>query len=208
VPELSVRRESWPLRGEFRISRDAKHSAEVVVAELQDDGVSGRGECVPYARYGESVAAVMALLEELREEIRAGLDRHALQARLPAGAARNALDCAFWDLEAKRAGTRVWTLAGLAPPQPVVTAYTLSLDEPAAMRAAATANAHRPVLKLKLGGAGDIERVERCTNRVSRRSSRRATRLLTSEREMPSCFAAAEKLRVLATKQKTMTSLE
>ena len=159
MTELSIRRESWPIRGSFRISRGAKTAAEVVVAELTRDGLRGRGECVPYSRYGETVEGVVEALEGLRREIAQGLDRQALQAALPAGAARNALDCAFWDLEAKAAGKRAWELAGLPAPGPVTTVYTLSLDTAEKMAEAAAAQAARPVLKLKLAGPEDLDRV-------------------------------------------------
>lgn len=169
---LDIRVESWPIRGVFRISRGAKTAAEVVVAELRDKvrhgthhdtyvgrGYVGRGECVPYARYGESVESVCAQIESVRARIEAGMGRDALQDALPAGAARNALDCAFWDLEAKRAGKRAWELAGLVELSPITTAYTLSLDTPRAMQSAAQANAARPLLKLKLAGPDDLDRV-------------------------------------------------
>jgi L-alanine-DL-glutamate epimerase-like enolase superfamily enzyme len=158
-PVLTVTAERWPIAGTFTISRGSKTEAEVVVATIAEGGVAGRGECTPYPRYGESVAGVVAQIEALAPAIAGGLDRAALQRALPPGAARNALDCAFWDLEAKRAGRRAWELAGLAAPRPVTTAYTLSLDTPAAMGAAARRNAHRPLLKLKASGPGDLERV-------------------------------------------------
>ncbi|AWK86773.1 N-acetyl-D-Glu racemase DgcA [Azospirillum thermophilum] len=158
---LTVRRESFPIRGSFRISRGAKTVAEVVVAEVEQDGVRGRGECVPYARYGESVAGVAEVLEGLAGEVAAGLDRRRLAELVPPGAARNALDCALWDLEAKLSGVPVWQLAGLPQaPGPLITCYTLSVDEPAAMAAAARERAPRhPLLKMKLTGEGDLERV-------------------------------------------------
>lgn len=159
MPRLIVRKESWPIRGSFVISRGAKSVAEVVLVELRDGRHRGRGECVPYPRYGESVAGVMAQIEGLRSELEADLSRDQLQRALPPGAARNALDCALWDLEAKGAGRRVWELAGLAAPAPLVTAFTLSLDSPEAMASAARAQAARPLLKLKLGGEKDLERV-------------------------------------------------
>jgi len=156
---LTIRSERWPIAGGFAISRGAKTQAEVVVAELSDGGHRGRGECVPYAWYGETVAGVVAAIEALRGPLAGGLDREGLQALLPAGAARNALDCALWDLEAKRAGRPVHDLAGLPPPQPLVTAYTISLGSPDAMAAAAAGAAWRPLLKIKLGGAGTPERI-------------------------------------------------
>ncbi|MGQ9365436.1 N-acetyl-D-Glu racemase DgcA [Azospirillum sp. ST 5-10] len=158
---LTVRRESFPIRGTFRISRGAKTSAEVVVAEVEEAGVVGRGECVPYARYGESVEGVVAALEGLAAAVAAGIDRAALRAAHPAGAARNALDAALWDLEAKSRGVPAWRLAGLArAPEPLVTCFTLSVDTPEAMAAAAgIAAARHPLLKMKLTGEGDLERV-------------------------------------------------
>lgn len=160
---LTAAVESWPIRGVFRISRGARTEALVVTATVVQDGVQGRGECVPYARYGESVESVVAQIEGVSGAIADGLDRAGLQRALPAGAARNAVDCALWDLEAKRAGKPVWQLAGMdAAPGPVVTAYTLSVDTPEAMGAAAAEAAARPLLKLKMTGDGqDLERVAR-----------------------------------------------
>ena len=159
---LSVREEVWPLARPFTISRGAKTEARVVVVDIEDeDGrARGRGEGVPYPRYDESVEGVLAQIDAVRDEIEAGLDRERLQTRLPPGAARNVVDCALWDLEAKAAGQRVWTLAGLPEPHPVTTAYTISLDTPQVMAAAAREAAERPLLKLKIGGAHDLDRVE------------------------------------------------
>lgn len=157
--ELALRHESWPIAGKFTISRGSKTSAEVVVAELHDGVHRGKGECVPYARYGESVETVIAELEKVKGAIREGATREHIQDLVKPGAARNALDCAFWDFEAKRSGKRVWELAGLAKPQALVTAYTISLDTPEKMGEQAKANAHRPLMKLKLTGEGDLERV-------------------------------------------------
>jgi len=156
---LTVGAESWPIAGTFTISRGSKTAADVVVVELREGAHVGRGECVPYPRYGETIAGALATIEALRPQIERGLDRAALQTALPAGAARNAVDCALWDLEAKRAGRRVWQLAGLPAPQAATTAYTLSLDTTGNMAAAARANAARPLLKLKLSGPGDLDRV-------------------------------------------------
>ncbi|MBP2227114.1 L-alanine-DL-glutamate epimerase-like enolase superfamily enzyme [Azospirillum agricola] len=160
APRLTVRRESFPIRGSFRISRGAKTEAAVVVAEVGDGNHRGWGECVPYARYGESVEGVVAALETMADAVAGGLDRAGLAAAMPAGAARNALDCALWDLEAKRSGIPVWRAAGLAaPPGPLTTCYTLSVDEPAAMGDAARERAARhPLLKMKLTGEGDLDR--------------------------------------------------
>ncbi len=156
---LSVSRRSWPLAQPFAISRGSKTTADVVVAELYDGQYRGRGECVPYPRYGESVDSVVKALEEMKRAVFSGLDRAELQAAMPPGAARNALDAAFWDLDAKRNFVRVSELAGLDPPHAVTTAYTLSLDTPERMGEAAAANRSRPLLKLKLTGDGDVERV-------------------------------------------------
>lgn len=157
--DLSAAVESWPIAGRFAISRGAKTQARVVVVELSAGGARGRGECVPYARYGETPQSVLAAIEGLRAELAAGLDRQALQKALPAGAARNALDCAFWDLEAKRAGTRVHALAGLPAPRPLITAYTISIGSPEDMHAAARKAAGRALLKVKLGADGDPARI-------------------------------------------------
>jgi L-Ala-D/L-Glu epimerase len=158
---LSVRIERWPLAAAFAISRGSKTEAVVVVAELADGVHRGRGECVPYARYDETPEGVVVAIEAMQGAVRGGLDRAALQTAMPAGAARNAVDCAFWDLEAKRTGRRVHELAGLAAPLPRVTAYTISLAAPAAMAEAAERAASRPLLKVKLGAADgdDPERI-------------------------------------------------
>ena len=150
--------ERFPIAGSFTISRGSKTEAVVVVAELHQNGRVGRGECVPYTRYGESVEGVLALIESVVPDLAAGLDRAGLQVRLPAGAARNALDCAFWDLEAKASGIPVYSRAGLPEPRPLVTAFTLSLDTPEAMARAALA-ARRPLLKLKFGSNADGARL-------------------------------------------------
>lgn len=156
---VAVHHESWPLRGVFAISRGARTHSEVVVVELRDGGAVGRGECVPYPRYGESVPGVMAAIEQIAGRVVEGLDRPGLESCMPAGAARNALDCALWDLDAKRLGCPAHTLAQLPPPAPVVTAFTISLDTPQAMAASAAEADRYPLLKLKLGGDGDIARV-------------------------------------------------
>ncbi len=157
--KLAVHAESWALARRFTISRGSKTAAEVLMVEIADGAATGRGECVPYARYGESIDSARAQIADIRDALESGLDRAGLQSALPPGAARNAVDCALWDLEAKRSGKRAWQLAGLAAPTPVVTAYTLSLDSAESMGAAAKANAHRPLLKLKLAGPEDLDRV-------------------------------------------------
>ena len=153
--ELSVRIERWPLAGAFTISRGSKTEAVVVVAELSDGTHRGRGESVPYARYGETADGIVAAIEAMRPALQQGLDRPALQQAMRSGAARNALDCAYWDVNAKTARRRAHELAGLGPPGPLTTAYTISLGTPAAMAQAAERAALRPLLKVKLGGGDD-----------------------------------------------------
>ena len=156
---LTVRAESWAIAGAFTIARGAKTQAEVVVAEVSDGRHRGRGECVPYARYGETIAGVMAAIEAMRAPLGEGLTREALQTAMPAGAARNALDCALWDFEAKASGRPMHVLAGLPAPRALVTAYTISLGTPQTMAEAAAQAAGRKLLKLKLGGPGDAARI-------------------------------------------------
>ncbi|MCA2012487.1 dipeptide epimerase [Cereibacter sphaeroides] len=153
---IQVQAESFRLAEVFTISRGSRTEAKVLTVRVERNGLVGWGECVPYARYGESLESVAAQIEALPE----GIDRMALQSALPAGAARNAVDCALWDLEAKAAGKRVWELAGLTKPGPEITCFTLSLDTPENMRAAAARHAHRPVLKIKLGTPDDMARLE------------------------------------------------
>jgi L-Ala-D/L-Glu epimerase len=151
--DISVHIERWPLAGAFTISRGSKTEAVVVVAELTDGAHLGRGECVPYARYGETPDGIVAAIEAMRPAVRAGLDRAALQTELPPGAARSALDCAYWDVNAKKTGRRAYELAGLAAPAARLTAFTISLAPQAAMAAAAERAAAYPLLKVKLGGS-------------------------------------------------------
>jgi len=157
---LRVFRQSWRLAQPFAISRGSRTTAEVVVAEIFDGDFRGRGECVPYPRYGESVDGVVQTLEGMAGAVFSGLDRAELQTAMPPGAARNALDAAFWDLDAKRNDRRVAELAGIGKLRPVVTAYTLGLDTPERMGEAAARHRARPLLKLKLTGDGDVERVQ------------------------------------------------
>lgn len=152
--------ERWPISGTFAISRGLRTEAVVVVAEVNDGEHIGRGECVPYPRYGETVESVVAAIEAASLfGMDCGMDREMLRRDMPAGAARNALDCALWDLAAKASGVPVWQAAGLAPPRSLITAYTLSLGEPEAMAEAARQAAQRPLLKIKLGGDGDPARI-------------------------------------------------
>src|SRR5882757_1036433 len=157
--QLAAVIERWPIAGSFTISRGAKTEAVTVVAEVSQGGRSGRGECVPYPRYGETPEATLAALVAMQEPLSRGLDRMALQAAMPPGAARNALDCALLDLQAKTAGQRAWTLLGRPAPRPCTTAFTISLGSPEAMAAATARAAHRPLLKIKLGGDGDGARI-------------------------------------------------
>jgi len=158
-PTLAARIESWPLAGRFTISRGAKTEAVTVVAEISRDGHTGRGECVPYPRYGETPEASLASILAMRPVIDGGLDRAALQRAMPACAARNALDCALIDLQAKTSGKRAWELLGRPAPRACTTAFTISLDSPQAMAEATARAAHRPLLKIKLGGEDDAARI-------------------------------------------------
>ncbi len=153
--KIEISHESFPLKSAFRISRGSKTTADVVTVKLTRNGVQGWGECVPYARYGETVESVIEQLQSVPPHI-----THAdLIEMLPAGAARNALDCAIWDLKAKETNSRVWQLAKLPKPKPVQTAFTLSLDTVENMTGAAAENAHRPILKLKVGTPDDLDRL-------------------------------------------------
>ncbi|MDU9002920.1 N-acetyl-D-Glu racemase DgcA [Sedimentitalea todarodis] len=154
--QIEVRRDVFRLAQVFTISRGSRTEAQVLTCAVSDGKATGRGECVPYARYGETLSSVQEQIESLPGKI----DRERLYDLLPAGAARNAVDCALWDLEAKRSGRRVWELAGLTAPKPEITAYTLSLDTTEAMRAQAAKHAHRPLLKIKLGTPDDMPRLE------------------------------------------------
>jgi len=152
--QISVNRDVFQLAQVFTISRGSRTQAEVLTATVVADGVTGRGECVPYTRYGETMESVAAQITGFTGSWRD------LPDALPEGAARNALDCAFWDHAAKTAGKRVWDLLDLPMPLPEITAYTLSLDTPDAMQKQAAENAHRPLLKIKLGTPDDMARLE------------------------------------------------
>ncbi len=159
MPRLAVSVERFPILGKFAISRGTKTEAAVVVAAIEDGAWRGRGEGVPYMRYGETIDSVLAQIGSVRSAIEGGVDRVLLQTLLPAGAARNAIDCALWDLAAKRSGVPAHVLAGVVPPVPVATAFTISVGTPEEMaRAAALARA-RPLLKIKLAGEGDAARL-------------------------------------------------
>ncbi|MGI9365143.1 MAG: N-acetyl-D-Glu racemase DgcA [Rhizobiaceae bacterium] len=160
ITALHAEETVFPLAEVFTISRGSRTEARVVTVTLSDGTNKGYGESVPYARYGETVSGVVETIMSLEDELRNGLDRQGLQSRLEPGAARNALDCAFWDLESKRAGERAHVLAGIPFMKPEVTAYTLSLADPETMRGKASQHASRPLLKIKLGGEGDMARLE------------------------------------------------
>ena len=158
-PILNAQIARWPIAGGFTISRGTKAEAVTVVAEVRRGAIVGRGECLPYPRYGETPEAALNALLAMGDAVAAGLDRAALQAEMPPCAARNALDCALYDLEAKNSGRRIWDLLGRRAPEPCVTAYTISLGSPDVMAKAAAMAAHRPLLKIKLGGDGDPARL-------------------------------------------------
>jgi L-alanine-DL-glutamate epimerase-like enolase superfamily enzyme len=160
ILSLTARIERWPIAGAFTISRGAKTEAVTVVAEIARGHLTGRGECVPYARYNETPEATLAAILAMQDRLAGGLDRVALQALMPAGAARNALDCALLDLEAKTAGQRIWDLLGRPAPHACTTAYTISLGSPDAMAAATARAAYRPLLKIKLGSDDDVARIK------------------------------------------------
>ncbi|MBX2882150.1 MAG: hypothetical protein KTR32_19535, partial [Granulosicoccus sp.] len=157
---LEVQQNQFRLAEAFTISRGSRTEAQVLTVCLIDGAYRGMGECVPYARYGETVSSVTEQIQSVAPLLTSDLTPEALLELLPAGAARNAVDCALWDLMAKRSGTPVWQLLDLPQPEPVTTAYTLSLDTPSVMQRKAAEHRHRPVLKLKLGGQGDIERLQ------------------------------------------------
>ncbi|EKF17946.1 N-acetyl-D-Glu racemase DgcA [Nitratireductor pacificus] len=157
--ELFTEIESYPIAGVFTISRGSRTEARVVTCTLRQDGVQGQGECVPYPRYGETMESVVEQIEAVRRDLADGIGRADLAAKMPAGAARNAVDCALWDLEAKLSGERAATVACAMPPRPVPTAYTISLAAPEEMAAQARAHSSRPLLKVKLGSDNDIARI-------------------------------------------------
>lgn len=164
MQRLDVAVEHWPIAGSFTISRGSRTEAVVVVATITNGDAIGRGECVPYTRYGESVESVVAQIRSMEAAIADGMTREALIHNLDAGAARNAIDCALWDLEVHRTGQPLYTLAGMPKPEPMTTAYTISLGTPEVMHEAAKRAADRPLLKVKLGGNGDPERLAAVRN--------------------------------------------
>ena len=153
---IQAKVEIFPLAQVFRISRGARTQAEVVTVIYEKDGIIGRGECVPYARYNETSESVTKQIEDLPDNI----DKETLQETLPPGAARNAVDCALWDFECKKLDQRIWETANIQKPEKNITAYTLSLDEPENMFKQAKKNSNRPLLKIKLGTPNDMPRLE------------------------------------------------
>ena len=153
---IQAKVEIFPLAQVFRISRGARTQAEVVTVIYEKDGIIGRGECVPYARYDETLESVTKQIEDLPDNI----DKETLQETLPPGAARNAVDCALWDFECKKLDQRIWETANIQQPEKNITAYTLSLDEPENMFKQAEKNSNRPLLKIKLGTPNDMPRLE------------------------------------------------
>jgi L-alanine-DL-glutamate epimerase-like enolase superfamily enzyme len=188
---LSARIERFPVAGRFTIARGSTTEARVIGVTLTRNGVTGRGECVPYARYGQSLDETLAAIRAQAPALAAGLDRDGLQQALPPGPARNALDCALWALAARAAGTDVATLAGVPRPTQIETAFTISLDTPEAMAEAAARVAHLPLLKLKLGAPGDGARL------AAVRAAAPRARLIVDANEgwraadLPALFAAA-----------------
>ncbi|HEX5459670.1 MAG TPA: N-acetyl-D-Glu racemase DgcA [Steroidobacteraceae bacterium] len=158
--ELSVRHRTLPLRSPFRISRGVKLAADVVTVELDQAGCVGRGESVPYGRYGESVASVVEEIEMLRDALCAGMGRDELQARLPAGAARNAVDAALWDLESRLSQVPVWKQLARAPHSPLITALTVSIDTPQEMGKAASRMTNAKLIKIKVDADDPVGRIE------------------------------------------------
>src|SRR3712207_1844013 len=159
--QLTISIDRFPIAGKFTIARGSRTEAVVVTATIRDGAAVGHGECVPYPRYGETVEGVAAAIEALGPEVENGLTRERLQGLMRAGAARNAIDCALWDLDAKRSGVRAHVTAGVNRWTAATTCYTISLGSPDAMAEASARAADRPILKIKLGGPdGDIERIQ------------------------------------------------
>lgn len=158
--KMMVQVEEWPIAGRFVISRGAKTVARTIKVIIISDGQTGVGECVPYARYDETVESVCQQFELVRNVIENGITLTNLQDEILPGAARNALDCALWDLEAKSTGIPAWQASGLLELKPTTTAFTISLGSPEKMAEDCLKVAERRVLKVKLGGEGDVERMK------------------------------------------------
>ncbi|MGB7334878.1 MAG: N-acetyl-D-Glu racemase DgcA [Salaquimonas sp.] len=162
--ELEIDTENWPIAGSFVISRGARTIASVIKVTLRTANHAGVGECVPYARYSETLESVTAQIETLRSVLQTGISRTELLTKMPAGAARNAIDCALWDLEAKQSGISAWKSAGLCAFVEATTAFTISLGTPEKMATDCQKASERSILKIKLGGEGDIERMRAVGN--------------------------------------------
>jgi L-Ala-D/L-Glu epimerase len=194
--KLELTSESWPIAGSFTIARGSKTEAQVIVVTLRENGFTGHGEAVPYSRYNETVPQCIASLEAARAAIEGGIDRYELQNLNLPKAAQNALDCALLDLEAKKSSIPAWQLMGLKNPKSTITAYTLSLNTPEAMAKSAADAAHYPLLKLKLGREGDVERLHAIREAVPN------ARLIVDANEgwsptiLPTMLEACEKYRV------------
>jgi L-alanine-DL-glutamate epimerase-like enolase superfamily enzyme len=195
---LSAKIERWPIAGSFTISRGAKTEAITIVAKVSRGGHTGRGECIPYSRYGETPEATLAAIQAMQEPVSRGLDRQALQAAMRPGAARNALDCALLDLEAKTSGQRVWNMLGRPAAKACITAYTISLASPETMAAATAKAAHRPLLKIKLSGDGVSERIAAVRNAAPQSElivdANEAWTLANLERNLDACAQAGVSL--------------
>ena len=197
--DLTLTIETWPVAGVFRIARREATTTDVLVITLSEGHATGRGECGPIARYGETVESCKEQINALRRDIEAGMDPHLLQQMLPPGAARNALDCALWDLRAKQVNVPVWQLAGLEEPQPVTTAFTISVDTPEKVLDAVDVAAHLPLLKIKLAGdEHDLTRV-----RVARAAAQQS-RLIIDANEAFTVEGLAELLPTLISLQVEM----
>ncbi|HEX8062951.1 MAG TPA: dipeptide epimerase, partial [Allosphingosinicella sp.] len=156
---LRAQHDRFALSRPFRIARGVKAAADVITVTVEEAGTIGRGEGVPYPRYGESVEASLAAIEKARAAIEGGAGRHALQTLLPPGAARNALDCALWDLEARQSGIDVARLAGLQPPGRLISALTVGIDTPEAMARVAARHSEAPLLKVKVDATDPAARI-------------------------------------------------
>ncbi|OMH25546.1 N-acetyl-D-Glu racemase DgcA [Motiliproteus sp. MSK22-1] len=156
--KISISSAAWPIRGAFTISRGSRTEAIVLNVRIEENGIHAQGECVPYLRYGETVDSVTEQIQSIQSALESGMNRTELQTAMAPGAARNAVDAALWDLEAKKSGKRAWELAGVTM-SPATTVYTISLDTPEAMESNTREHSDKPILKLKLGGKGDLERV-------------------------------------------------
>ncbi|KXG86538.1 N-acetyl-D-Glu racemase DgcA [Agrobacterium bohemicum] len=198
---LEATAEVFPVAGSFTISRGSRTEVVVVACSITENGIKGVGECVPYTRYGESIDGVLEDIRAVSHAVSNGIDRSELQHMMKPGAARNAVDCALWDLEAKLSGTSVASRVLTASPKPIVTAYTISLGEPDAMAAKAAENASRPLLKIKTGTQDDEARL-----RAVRAAAPHATIIIDAnegwtEHNIGHHFAVAKELNIALIEQ-------